>query len=66
MGFNRDQVGLLARYFADLSKILFGSIVIGYFLPSNFGIVNFFTFVSGSGFAAVFVIFSIKLLKTQQ
>lgn len=62
MKLNGDQIGLLAKYFADLSKILFGSVIIGYFLPSSI-IVNLPTFMLGSSVATVFIIFSVKILK---
>lgn len=34
MQFNQEQIDTLAKYFSDLSKILFGSTVLGFFIPS--------------------------------
>ena len=51
MGFNRDQVQLIAKTLADVAKLLFASSVIGFFIPGSSGAVTVLTFLIGSGVA---------------
>lgn len=63
MQLNQSQLNFLARYFGDLSKILFASIVIGFFVPGEAMLVTTPVFITGSSLAAAFVFISINLLK---
>ncbi|MBI3334873.1 MAG: hypothetical protein HY001_00010 [Candidatus Portnoybacteria bacterium] len=65
MQFNRDQMQLAAKTFADLAKILFGSAVVGFFIPGFSGAVNIPTFLVGSLFAVSFFALSIIMLKSK-
>ena len=63
MQLNKDQLSILARYFADLSKILIASTVIGFFVSSSAAYITAPVFMGGSVIALAFVIFSLNLLK---
>lgn len=52
MRFNRYQIELIAKYFADLSKIIVASIVVVYFVPVQGINVTLFVFIGGI-FAAI-------------
>ncbi len=64
MELNRDQVVTLAKYFADLSKILVATTVIGFFVPSGVGPIDIPTFTFGSLTAAACLILSVRLLQS--
>lgn len=61
MHLNKDQIDILTKYFADLSKILFASTVVGFFVPAGIGPIHFSVFLGGSFAATIFVIFSLRL-----
>lgn len=63
MQLTKAQVDILSHYFADLSKILFASTVVGFFIPSSAGPISFSIFIGGSMVATVFILFSLKLVK---
>ena len=63
MRFNRDQIDILSKYLADLSKILFGSTVLGFFLTPSFGPITLPVFIFGCFATMSCLIFSVRLLK---
>lgn len=63
MQFNQEQINTLAKYFSDLSKILFGSTVLGFFIPAATSPITMSVFVIGIITTASCLIFSIRLLK---
>ncbi|MEK7500506.1 MAG: hypothetical protein AAB642_00055 [Patescibacteria group bacterium] len=63
MRFNKDQTDTLSKYLADLSKIIFASTVVGFFVPSALEPVATPTFVGGILATVSCLAFSIKLLK---
>jgi len=63
MQLNKGQFDFLAKYLGDLSKILFGSIVIGFFVPGEIILVTPIVFIVGSSLAAACLLISINLLK---
>ena len=63
MRLNKDQVELISETFADLAKILFGSAVVGFFIPSASGTIGIVTFMIGASFSAGFFAVSVVLLK---
>lgn len=62
MRLNSEQVTTISRYFADFSKILIGSVVIGFFIPTD-APIPFQTFTAGLGIAIASLILSIRMLK---
>ena len=40
MHLNKIQIEAISKFFADLSKILFASAVVGFFIPESSGRVN--------------------------
>ncbi|MDP3764770.1 MAG: hypothetical protein Q8Q95_04080 [bacterium] len=63
MNLNKDQISTLADYFSDVSKILVGSIVIAYFVPTEPAVVNEWTLLGGLTTAIVFLFIGIILNK---
>ena len=63
MRFNQDRTHSLSRYFSDLSKITFGSAVLGFFLPTITGAIGVSVFLGGVIATVSFLVFSIKLLE---
>ena len=64
MSFNKEQINNISKYFSDLSKILFASVIIGYFVPSALGpIITLPVLVGSSIVAVVCVVLSINMLK---
>ncbi|OGF73271.1 hypothetical protein A2W54_04635 [Candidatus Giovannonibacteria bacterium RIFCSPHIGHO2_02_43_13] len=63
MQWNSNQIDILAKYFADLSKVIVISTVIGFFLPIGAALVTAQTFIIGAVSAFVCLFISIKLLK---
>lgn len=61
MEFNERQTDLLAKYFADLSKILVASTVIVFFVPTGVGPITITVFLGGFISAIGFLIFSVVL-----
>jgi hypothetical protein len=47
MRLTKSQESLLSQYFADLSKILFGSTVVGYFIPNTTDLITPSVFLAG-------------------
>ena len=62
MRLNSKQIDTLSRYFADLSKVLFISTVLAFFIPNSFGHVTFVEFFGGSITTLAFLVFSLKLV----
>ena len=62
MQLTRVQVDILSRYFVDLSKILFASTVVGFFIPGA-SAVSLQVFLAGSLFAVIFITFGLSLAK---
>jgi len=63
MRFSESQVDLLAKYLSDISKILFASTVVGFFLPTAAGEITIPVFVLGSIVTATSLAFSIRLAR---
>ena len=63
MKFNRNQLEALSKYFADLSKILVASAVIGFFIPSREAIITLPVFSFGALVAVLCLVLSVNLLK---
>ena len=51
MTLNKEQVDTVSRYFSDISKILFASTVIGFFIPTGAGPITFSIFFTGAAIA---------------
>jgi hypothetical protein len=62
MTLTKSQLSLLSQYFADLSKILFGSTVVGYFIPGA-GLVTPPVFLSGVIVGVVCLLISLDLAR---
>lgn len=61
---NSSQKEVLAKYFSDLSKVLFATIIVGFFLPEGMEAVSLPVFAVGLATAVGFIAFSVKLLKS--
>lgn len=59
----REQLKLLSSYFADVSKILVGSVMVGFFIPMYATQISADAFLLGSSIASAFLILSIGLAK---
>ena len=64
MNFNKEQVDILSKYFADISKIIVASAVIGFFIPTETGFVTFSVFAMGLVSAIACLVFSLQLNKS--
>ncbi len=63
MQLNQEQIDILAKYFSDLSKILFGSTVLGFFIPSPEVQITLSVFIVGALATTTCLAFSLRLLK---
>lgn len=63
MRLNQHQIEILSKYFADLSKILVASTVIGFFVPTGAGLVALPVFATGLITAVACLVFSVRLLR---
>jgi hypothetical protein len=63
MRLTKAQLSLLAQYCSDLSKILFGSTVIGYFIPNGEGLVTWPVFLAGALVALVCLFIGVNLAR---
>jgi len=63
MGLNKEQMGILSAYLSDVSKILFASTVLGFFVPSVAGSVSLLTFGVGSAIAVLCLLVSIDIMQ---
>lgn len=63
MGLNNRQLGELATYFTDVSKILVGSSVVGFFIPSGVGPISLPVFLGGSVAAVILLCAGLILAK---
>lgn len=61
--FTKPQLETVSRFFSDLAKILFASVIVGYFVPSLAGAVGIATFAGGLLLFVAFFIFSVILVK---
>lgn len=66
MKVNDQQLILLSKYFADLSKILFASLVIGFFVSGEQAKVDLPVFIGGIIFTLFFLFFSFDLIRLDQ
>lgn len=62
MTLTKSQMALLSHYFADLSKIIFGSTVVGYFIPGA-GLITPPVFLSGVIVGVVCLLISLDLAR---
>jgi hypothetical protein len=60
---NREQRSLLSNYSSDISKILVGTAIVGYFIPSVEIVVTTQMFIGGSLSALLFLSGSLILRK---
>ena len=63
MRLNREQIDILSKYLADLSKILFASTVLGFFIPSSIGPITIPVFIFGSSAAVICLFISVTLAR---
>jgi len=63
MQFTKNQIDALSKYFADLSKILIASTVIGFFIPTGAGPITIPVFITGTFVALLTLFASIRLAK---
>jgi hypothetical protein len=63
MRLTKAQLMLLSQYFSDVSKILFGSTVIGYFIPSSAGLITLPVFFAGVIVGLVCFLISLDLAR---
>lgn len=63
MQLSRDQIVTLSRYLSDISKILFASIVVGFFVPTSVGFVPLSVFLYGLAAALLSLMASLRLVK---
>ncbi|MBI3261320.1 hypothetical protein HYZ64_03065 [Candidatus Berkelbacteria bacterium] len=63
MQLSEGQFKILSQYFADISKILVASVVVGFFLPSAAGQISIPVFIVGSVMAFVTLVASINIFK---
>jgi hypothetical protein len=63
MRLTKGQLSLLAQYCSDLSKILFGSTVVGYFIPNGAGLVTRPVFLAGALVALVCLFIGVNLAR---
>lgn len=61
--FTKSQLGAISHFFSDLAKILFASVLVGYFIPSFSGAVGIATFVGGLLLFVAFFVFSVIIAK---
>lgn len=60
---NKIQIESISEFFADLAKILFGSAVVGFFVPGFGGNVSTSVFISGTIISAGLFVSSVVILK---
>lgn len=63
MRLNKEQIIILSKYFADLSKIIFASAVLGFFLPIGVGPITILQFITGSTAAILTLLASVILMR---
>lgn len=63
MQLNNEQIAVLSQYLADLSKIIFASTIVSFFLPQGTTEITPAVFLTGSAVATTFLILSVSLLK---
>lgn len=61
--FNREQLESISKYFIDLSKILFASSVVGFFIPAAQVEVTIPTFIIGAPLSLIFLIIGVRVLR---
>lgn len=60
---NKPQLQTISGFLVDLAKLLFGSGVVGFFIPGSNNQINLQAFVIASTGALICLIFGISLLK---
>ncbi len=63
MSLTKSQASLLWQYFADLSKILFGSTVVGYVIPNTTDLITPAAFLAGVIVGLVCLLISLDLAR---
>ena len=61
--FSKEQRHTLSEYFSDISKISVGSVVVGFFIPTEGMHVPLAGFIGGCIVAIGFIVFSMYLAK---
>ena len=61
MNLNKYQNSIIAKYFSDMSKIVFASAVLGYLIPSDIIEITLTVFVIGTIISALSFVFSVVM-----
>lgn len=56
-----EELKTVSDFFLDGAKILFGSLVVGVFVPSASGKIPWLTFVGGVSITLIFLVIAVKL-----
>ena len=63
MNLDYKQLGVISKYFSDISKILFASTVLGFLIPSESLNISLSVFVGGSIMTVLSIVFSVSIIK---
>lgn len=63
MRLSDNQIKTLSSYLADVSKILMGSVVIGFFIPTYSGVITIPVFIFGTVATVVCLLASVSLAR---
>ena len=63
MEFSRDQIVTLSKYLADISKILFASTVVGFFIHTGGVVITLPGFITGLATTLLSLMASLKIIK---
>lgn len=63
MKLTNNQLDAVARYLADISKLVFAATVLGFFVPMNNTLLSAQTFIFGLIATVSFFVFSVYLTK---
>ena len=61
---NETQLISISKYSMDLSRLLFASAIVGFFIPGHSGKVSFATYIVGLVFSSLLFIGGVILLKS--
>ncbi|GEM_PF-1810093 len=66
MKLDQHQLNLISKYLADISKILFASAVLGFFIHSESINISWYVFIGGSVAMVATITFSIMIAKQKK
>jgi hypothetical protein len=66
MKLDREQLLLISKYFSDISKVLFVSIVLGFLIPSESIHISSYMFIGGSIATVFSFVFSVNIIKQRK